>query len=293
MIEMNMVAKKAKKIQKKVSNIKPSAQKSKKPQNAKSKVVKAQQIVKGVKAKSNTLATAKKSPTSAKPSLSKSASSKSGPVKKIEAKLITRAPVRKVIGSDRSLTIVEPRVLTEQIVVDDRKVSIEEPIIAPVVTVKPVPAIPVATVPIVRVAWTALPKTFPPHIRFFVSMAEKECRSASTWPFPYAKFLSALPVKVCGKAFAAFLLWGDFDSQEIAKKLSIPSNELEHLVAGEGARMLEYFTETCPDMYRKLATQLGGVGVSIDLLAERYLVTKVDRDFQLMIAAMMLKLMVI
>jgi hypothetical protein len=44
-------------------------------------------------------------------------------------------------------------------------------------------------------------------------------------------------------------------------------------------------------MYRKLATQLGGVGVSIENLAERYLVTKVDRDFQLFMAGLMLRLM--
>jgi hypothetical protein len=122
-------------------------------------------------------------------------------------------------------------------------------------------------------------------------MAEKECRSASTWPFPYAKFLAALPVKMCGRAFAALLLWSDFDSEAVAQKLSIPVVELEQLLAQEGAHVLEYFTQTCPDMYRKLATQLGGVGVSIENLAERYLVSKVDRDFQLFLARLMLKLM--
>ncbi len=221
---------------------------------------------------------------------------KSSTTKKVVKPLIVkasrtpaRAPQRKVNGSDRTLTVVEPRTLpVDEIItlipVDIKEVQVE----SPQVDVKPAPRV---NKPYTRTAWSALPKTFPPHIRFFVAMAEKECRSASTWPFPYAKFLAALPVKMCGRAFAALLLWSDFDSEAVAQKLSIPVVELEQLLAQEGAHVLEYFTQTCPDMYRKLATQLGGVGVSIENLAERYLVSKVDRDFQLFLARLMLKLM--
>ncbi len=134
-----------------------------------------------------------------------------------------------------------------------------------------------------NVPWTALPKTVPPTIRYFVAVAERECRAAARWPFPFARFLAALPSTVSGLTISGFFLSTIGDGARVSDMLRIPADECFALMKSEGDALIELFEKQAPDMARKLRTQLSGVGVPLEQLLERHLVSEVSSDFQVAI----------
>lgn len=207
----------------------------------------------------------------------------------------TRLPLKKIIGPDGVRAVVtshsviasaEPKHTSES--VDDAK-SLPVPPRLAIVRPAPGPEVTEEKRPMPKLPWSKIPDTFPVATRFVTSMAEKECRAAASWPFPFARFLATLPDQLCGRGFALLLMCLEHEIKVVAQRAGVEPAEVERTVAREESNLIQMFAASCPEMYRKMSTQLGGVGVSIDTLIERYLVAKVDRAFQLTVGAVILR----
>lgn len=139
-----------------------------------------------------------------------------------------------------------------------------------------------------KIAWNALPANFPPHLKWMVISAQRECENAAAWPFPFAKFFAALPGTLCAMEFVALLLNLDNNSVEIAEICGLDSDDAENLINSARSNFDELFANTCPDLHRKWRTRLGGSGLGVESLIDQHLVMKVDRDFQLAIGSIIL-----
>ena len=253
----------------------------------------AKKIKKSPKAKKATPAKVKKPVKKAKPQkIEKKAKTKAPVVVPPATKPIPaitaqppRAPQRKVLGGSSAFIRVENVAETTATVAP----VLNQPVIVAPAPKKPTPA---EVAPIPKISWQKVSVSLPPQTRFLVSMAENECRAASVWPFPYAKFLAALPDQICGQGLGLLLLELDFEGEALEKKTKFAPDFMQRLMEQERSQLLDLFTATCPEMYRKLKTQIGGAGLSIENLLERYLVAKVDRSFQLTIGAVILRALV-
>lgn len=211
--------------------------------------------------------------------------------KVIAAEMPTRAPVKRVLGrapivqkvteekgSEVAAERADPAPLKE---VPLKDTLIVKPLVhrsLPAADRVPVSEKMIAARP--NVPWTALPKTVPPTIRYFVAIAERECKAAARWPFPFARFLAALPSTISGLTLSAFFLGTVGDGARISDMLGIAADECFMLIKSEGEALIELFEKQAPDMARKLRTQLSGVGVPLEQLLERHLVSEVSSDFQ-------------
>ena len=81
----------------------------------------------------------------------------------------------------------------------------------------------------------------------------------------------------------------DLDIPAIAAKIDKDEMFVSSYLARERSGLLDACSNLCPEMFRKIKTQLTGTGVSIDTLVERYVVAKVDKSFQLTIGALVLR----
>lgn len=149
-----------------------------------------------------------------------------------------------------------------------------------------------ATLEIVRpakAAWDRLPKYVPPHTRFLMSMAKKECEAATKWPFPFAKFIATLPSDICGLEFAMLVLNLEHAVGYIAAKTKLSDSRVADLIVAGNQALSNKFATECLEMNRKVRTQLAGSGVDVDSLIERFLISQVDRSFQVLLCALILK----
>lgn len=223
----------------------------------------------------------------------------------------SRPPTRKIIGPGNSLTLVqkpEPRAISSSASATPASMqagttdgnghapllSVAEMALREVAheAQKPVsidrPREP-APEPLPKLGWHELPANVPPHVRFIVGLAEKECAKAASSPFPFAKFISSLPQELCGQGFAFLLMSRDRAIPEIAHICKMSSEKVE-LILGEARTALEeHFFGSCREMYRKLTAQNGPAGKGIEGIVDQYLIDKIDRDFQLMIGETVLR----
>lgn len=190
----------------------------------------------------------------------------------------SRAPTRKILDGSNKLRLVPEaaqaalkEIQTEPV----KQVAVEE-------TTQII-------VPMPKYMWQDLPSHIPAHIKFVVSMAQKECENAKNWPFPFAKYIAALPEEICGRDFALLLLSLERDTSEIVRLCKISQNIVEASIARGSQVMRDKFVAMCEGLDRKLRTQLTGHGMSVELLIDRHLVAKVDRNFQVAIATILLK----
>lgn len=218
----------------------------------------------------------------------------------VAAPVPSRAPVRRVMRDDRSIVVVADRVDPEKVVsvsmvldappvVGNTALESVELKALQVKTPQPVVRPEVVLPKQAPVAWNNLPLSYPVQSRFYLSMAEKECRAAASWPFPFARFVAALPEEMCGKGMALLLLALEVPVKGISELLGESEAVIEARLERERGELLERCNAHCPEMFRKMKTQIGGSGLSIEALIEKYLVSRVDRNFQLTIGAIVLQ----
>lgn len=196
--------------------------------------------------------------------------------------LPARAPVRKIMGEDRALTIV-PKLQPLAAVVS-------EPLVEPEL-IAVIPVIPKEELPETKSSWENLPRFIPTTQRFLLGMALKECLAAADWPFPFAKFISSLPAEICGVDMTLLLLGLENSPEEIAEMCGVRAERIQaHQERGETV-LRDSFAAACPEIGRKWGTQLSGLGMGVEPLIERYLVSKVDRNFQMIVGALILRAM--
>jgi len=221
----------------------------------------------------------------------------------------TRAPMRRVFGAGNKITIVPKRMpeenLTQTTTVTPTPITVpvqEEQVETSSVKVKaPMPTIqeapklvvkaPPPPAPLPKLAWSELPKNYPAPVKFLLSMAKKECDSASTWPFSFAKFVTSLPQVICGREFGLLFMSLERSNEEIASACKLKPEEVEAILVSAENNIKEAFDSTCPEIARKCRTQLAGTGMGLESFIEQYVVSKVDRNFQVMLGAMLLKAM--
>lgn len=211
----------------------------------------------------------------------------------------SRAPVRKVLGANGVISVIkkneEPMKLSEA--------AKEIKVVVPEAKIEAKPEIKVVQenkriedrklIQDIRndqkVAWNALPKYLPAHVRFLIDASRKECEKAANSPFPFAKFINSMPAKMCGLEFAYLILSLEHSNDSIADLCKLSADSIERISANAVANFTDKFSSECADMTRKLQTQLAGSGLAIDTLTEQYSISTVDKNFQTMLGAIILK----
>lgn len=139
-----------------------------------------------------------------------------------------------------------------------------------------------------NVAWTNLPLGFPAQIKFLVQMAERECNSISNVPFSFAKFIHALPRDMCGLQFGLLLLTLEHDRESISKLCRMDKEKVDELIDEGREKIGEKFSEMCGDLERKWSGYRKDSGRSLEAVIEPYLISKMDRNLQLLVGAVLL-----
>ena len=190
-----------------------------------------------------------------------------------------RAPVRRIIGTDKSITIVSkeaPKVEnTPQPTTD--VVVLEKPKTAPTPTALP------------KTAWNEVSKNVPAHIRFILVSAMKECELAASSPFPFAKFISSLPQQICGTGLALSLLNLENRPEKIAIICKMAHEKVLEYLSNCELDLAQQFSANCPEIDRKWRARLGGAERGIESMIEGSLIAKVEKTFQFTIASLILQ----
>jgi hypothetical protein len=192
-----------------------------------------------------------------------------------------REPQRKIVGPGNTITIV-PKVTPSPAPESAAPSNSIEGNVVLTQAIQPSP------VQAPKIPWGEINSSIPAKIKFVMQMAQKECEQASTWPFPFAKFMACLPTEVCGLEFALLLMSVDRDVEELSAQTTIGREQIERSLENVKSVLDEKFSSICSEMYRKWTTQLGGPGTSVESLVERYAVARVDRNFQIMLGEVLL-----
>jgi hypothetical protein len=142
-----------------------------------------------------------------------------------------------------------------------------------------------------KVAWDALPSSISKELRTTLTSLREQCESAAHSPFPFAKFLAAIPHELCAEQFAALLLDVEPDTSPdaIAQKLGKDSASIASLLSDAAANLSDLFAQKCPVMYRNWKAQLAGRVVSAQALMEQHIIGTVNPEFQVHIAQVVLR----
>lgn len=170
-------------------------------------------------------------------------------------------------------------------VIIKKPVPAQQRIVTEVASVKPIPT-PTPETP--RYGWSNLPKGFPPHLKFLMQAAERECTAIENVPFSFAKFIHRLPQTVCGLQFGLMVLALELDTPAIGRLCGMPTETITDLLQKGSASLDEKFSEQCSDLDRKWSGYKKGQGRSIESVIEPYLIGKMDRNLQLLVGAVLL-----
>ncbi len=202
----------------------------------------------------------------------------------------SRAPVKKIFGAGNVVTMVLPKGAPIHQKSEPAEAHAAEPGLQPAAPEEaPQAEAPVQAAP--KIPWDALPIYLPAQARFAMGSAKKECEAAASSPFPFAKFIAALPARMCAGEFSMLLLSADHDNATAARLCGIDISRVEAILSSASANLLDVFSELCSEIYRNWNAKLGSAGISPESLVEHHLVSKVDRSFQSMLAAMLLRVM--
>lgn len=230
-----------------------------------------------------------------------------------------RPPTRKIVGPGKTLITLEERAKTTELPNPDvsnlpgnQAVSvatvINEPITTSHITSIPLPKLseiftkpsPVSqALPLVapatsksdRYKWSELPQVVSKDLRAQIGDIEQSCSTASGSPFPFAKYISSLPLSVCGREFATVVAALDSDPHEIAPLLNLQVSEAEELLNEACSNIVDLFASLCPGMYRTWKAQIAARSLSVKSLVEHHLISGVAPEFQEFIAAITLRAM--
>ena len=222
----------------------------------------------------------------------------------------TRAPVRKVMRDGKSV-IVEPNTAPATLTTSQPEASqviVTTPEVVPVFPKgkMPLPTI-VTNIPLTietnghkpsalesipatpKFSWTGIPKYIPAQIRFILTEASRECEAASTWPFPFAKFIAGLPKEICGVEFALLVLALDREVSTLPELCRLTPERVESLISSGRTSLVHSFSTLCPEICRRWRVHMTGAGREPEGLVEQHLVMKVNRDFQIMLCAIIVQ----
>ncbi|WKZ56528.1 MAG: hypothetical protein QY326_07305 [Bdellovibrionota bacterium] len=215
----------------------------------------------------------------------------------------SRPPMRKIIGADRkviTLPTVKSTNGAQAVTSGDNAASsnlasLPTPTAAPApIQVRDVTSAPLLAHPVEapsKVSWNALPACLPSSLRFLMNAIRREALEAAAWPFPYAQFISTLPNEMCGLEFALLLLSLEFDAAESALHCGMEEAHVEILLERGRTHLEELFSARCGNMARRFRTQIGKPDLAIGSLVEQFLLANVDRDFQTLLATLLLSSM--
>lgn len=209
-----------------------------------------------------------------KPTVSKKALSVT-PIKRKEVTKSeeTRVPVRKVIELPLSRKATTP---------SNAQTVPKAPTSAPQTAAKVVPIHQ-------KMGWSALPSSIPPHIKFLMQSADRECQSASECPFSFAKFIASLPKEMCGFEFALLLLSLEHSDESISKLCKLDLEKVRTTLSHGQDKLREQFSEKCGELERKWFASQRGTGRTVESLVEPYLLPKLDRNLQLLVSSVILR----
>jgi hypothetical protein len=204
-----------------------------------------------------------------------------------------RAPVRKIIGTDRTITVV-PRPAerpSEQSQTRDVPPPQLPSVSSELKLAEAPPALTLAPAPEPTYDWDSVPEYVPAEVRFSIKNAIKECEAASAWPLPLAKFFASLPSEICGLQFAMMLMNLSQTAEEIAHVCGKPVERILSLLETAQTNLQEKFSTKCGEIYRRWRLQLSGRGADSAELIAHHSISQVDRDWQVTVANVILKAM--
>lgn len=203
-----------------------------------------------------------------------------------------RAPVRKIIGTDRTITIV-PRPAERPVEqTQEREIPVPQlPSLSTELKLAEAPALALAPAPEPTYDWNSVPDYVPAEVRFSIKNAIKECEAASAWPLPLAKFFASLPAEICGLQFAMMLMNLSQSAEEIAQVCGKPVERILSLLDVAQSNLQEKFSTKCGEIYRRWRLQLSGRGADSAELIAHHSISQVDRDWQVTVANIILKAM--
>lgn len=140
----------------------------------------------------------------------------------------------------------------------------------------------------IKRSWSELPTQFPPQVKFILRMAEKELETVAQYPFPFAKFIYSLPKEVCGMEFALLLLSLEHNEEAIGKLCKMDREGVVKAIESGKLSLGNKFSDMCGEIERKWRA---GSARSLESVAEPYLISNVDRNFQLLVSSVVLKSM--
>ncbi|NDC39869.1 MAG: hypothetical protein EBZ48_17860, partial [Proteobacteria bacterium] len=142
-----------------------------------------------------------------------------------------------------------------------------------------------------KVSWAELLPSMDKEIRSRLGEIQQHCEAAGNSPFPFAKFLSAIPQQLCAMQFAALLLDCEPNTSEdsIAKSLGQEHSTVDSLLTEGSTHLSDLFGQLCPVMFRNWKAQLAGRVVRAQTLIEQHLISSLNKDFQILVAQVVLR----
>lgn len=137
------------------------------------------------------------------------------------------------------------------------------------------------------VEWNTPPREFPVGMRVLVALVHAELAKAAASPFSFARLLEALPRFLSATEFMLLAFGAEVSNDEFSRAFGVSSMHIAHYKQTAQEELRERFSALCPDLYRQWAAAAGGKGVRVDSLVERFLITSVDKEVQLLIGSLL------
>lgn len=80
-------------------------------------------------------------------------------------------------------------------------------------------------------------------------------------------------------------------NERIAELCQLDLDFVEATLESAKGNVLRKFTSECAEMSRKIRTQLTGFGIGVESIVEQYLIAKVNRNFQIMLGSVILRVL--
>jgi len=200
---------------------------------------------------------------------------------------IQRAPIKKIVGKESTkglLQFVDKDALSKASLKSKASPLVSKDDMEPALETKKTGISPQR-----KVAWDKLPKYFPPHICFLINAAKQECAAAQGWPFPFGKFIADLPNEICGLGFAYLIMSLSNKMPEISRLCGVTAKEIEDSVE-QAIMVLDDKLSSCStELHRKIRALRGDLQSAVEAIVSPNQITGVDRNFQLMLAHILLR----
>ncbi len=137
-------------------------------------------------------------------------------------------------------------------------------------------------------AWRAGQPHYPAQTRAFIGLVEWQCKLAAAWPFAFARFMATIPQRLSSDQFVALAAAVDGALSDVAHAVGRDEATTIALIEAGRARLVEIFEADCPEIHRQWNIVLRGSGVAIDALIQRYVIDSLNREWQMLLGAMII-----